>query len=149
MIKAASPHALVRAQFLRFAMIGAAGFVVDETVLALMRNLFGLGAMTGRAVSILCAMTFTWWGNRSFTFHAHAARGPAAAAREWLRFVGANSLGAAINYGTFAALVHLAPAPLDNPYLATAAGVAVGLVFNFTLSRTLVFRARSRDNEDA
>ncbi len=93
-------------------------------------------------------MTFTWWGNRRLTFHAHAARGPAATAREWLRFVSANSLGAVINYGTFAGLIHLAPPPLDNPYLATAAGVAVGLVFNFTMSRTLVFRAQRGDGRE-
>ena len=67
--------------------------------------------------------------------------GAAAVLREWLRFVGANGLGALVNYGTFAALLHFAPAPLDNPYLATAIGVGVGLIFNFTLSRSFVFRA--------
>lgn len=141
MIKPATSHALIRAQFLRFTLVGAAGFVVDEGVLALMRNLAGLDPYTGRGISILAAMTFTWWGNRNLTFLAHAARGALAALREWLRFVAANSLGALINYATYAGLLRFAPAPLDNAYLATAIGVGVGLVFNFTLSKTLVFRA--------
>jgi putative flippase GtrA len=131
----------IRAQFLRFAMVGGAGFFVDEAVLAAMRNLFGLGLLSGRAVSILCAMTFTWWGNRNLTFQHHAARGFPAIAREWLRYVAANSLGATLNYGTYAVLVHVAPAPVDNPYLATAIGVGIGMVSNFTLSRFVVFRA--------
>lgn len=145
MIKSDTPQAPVRAQFLRFAMVGGAGFFVDEGVLALMRNLFGLDPLSGRAVSILCAMTFTWWGNRTITFHAHAARGLSAMAGEWARYVMANSLGALLNYGTFAALIHFAPAPFDNPYLATAIGVGIGMVSNFTLSRFVVFRAHHRD----
>lgn len=145
MIKSDTPHAPVRAQFLRFAMVGGAGFFVDEGVLALMRNLFGFGPFSGRAVSILCAMSFTWWGNRTITFHTHAARGLSAMAKEWLRYVMANSLGASLNYGSYALLVHFAPVPFDNPYLATAIGVGIGMVSNFTLSRFVVFRADRPD----
>ena len=83
----------IRAQFVRFALVGAAGFVVDESVLALMHGVLGLDPFVARAISILTAMTFTWWGNRALTFRTHAARGPAAVLREWLRFVGANALG--------------------------------------------------------
>ena len=145
MIKAESPHAATRSQFLRFAVVGAAGFVVDEGVLALMRNLLGMDPFTGRAISILSAMTFTWWGNRTLTFRSHAARGAAAGFGEWLRFVAANSVGALVNYGSYAGLLRFAPAPLNNAYLATAIGVGIGLIFNFTLSRTLVFRAHEQD----
>lgn len=135
-----------RAQFLRFAAVGAAGFLIDEGTLALMRNLAGLDPFTGRAISILTAMTFTWWGNRTFTFSAQAARGASGAFREWLRFAGANSFGAFVNYGAYAALLNFAPAPLDNAYFATAIGVGVGLLFNFTLSKTLVFRAHRHED---
>ena len=66
---------------------------------------------------------------------------------EWLRFVAANSFGALLNYGTYAALLRFAPAPLDNPYLATAIGVGVGMVFNFAASRALVFRAHRPEDD--
>ncbi len=54
-------------QFLRFAVIGTAAFVVDTAVLycALWA---GLGLYSGRAVSYLVAATFTWYGNRRITF---------------------------------------------------------------------------------
>ena len=148
MIEAPFPDGLLRAQFLRFAGVGVAGFLVDEGVLWLMRNLFGLDPFAGRAISILTAMTFTWWGNRTLTFPEHAAQGAVAVFREWLRFVGANGLGALVNYGTYAALLNFAPAPLNNAYLATAIGVGVGLIVNFTLSRSFVFRAHRGGPED-
>ncbi len=135
-------RALLRAPFVRFGLVGAAGFVVDETVLTIGHYLFGLDPYVARAISIFCAMTFTWWGNRSFTFAQHAARESAAAiAREWLKFVAANALGALVNYGSYTLLVRFFPAPLSNPLLATAIGVGIGLVFNFTLSKRFVFGA--------
>jgi putative flippase GtrA len=127
-------------RFLRFGIVGAAGFVVDETVLKLV--LFALNPYAARAVSIFCAMTFTWWGNRTLTFAEHAAKGSSGAIlREWFKFILANALGAIVNYGTYSLLVALAPAPFNNPMLATAIGVAIGLVFNFTLSKRFVFKA--------
>jgi len=129
--------------FVRFGMVGGAGFVVDEAILALGHYGLGLDPYVARAISILGAMTFTWWGNRTFTFAQHAASESAAAiAREWFKFVLANVLGAAVNFATFTLLVRFAPVPLSNPLLATAIGVGVGLVFNFTLSKRFVFRAQ-------
>ena len=134
-------RALLGARFMRFGAVGAAGFVVDEAVLTLMHYAFGLDPYAARAISIFCAMTFTWWGNRTLTFAEHAAGGSVAGiAREWLKFVLANAVGAIVNYASYTACVRFAPPPLGNPLLATAIGVAVGMVFNFTLSKRFVFR---------
>jgi putative flippase GtrA len=135
-------RALTRSRFARFGIVGAAGFVVDEAVLTLLHYAIGLDRYSARALSIFCAMTFTWWGNRNLTFAEHAASGGAGAmAQEWGKFVLTNGIGALVNYGTYSLFVSFAPAPLNNPLLATAIGVAVGLVFNFTLSKRFVFRA--------
>ena len=135
-------RALLRSRFLRFGVVGGAGFVVDEAVLTILHYLIGLDRYSARAISIFCAATFTWWGNRNLTFAEHAATGGLGAlGREWLKFMLANGVGAAVNYGAYTVLVSFAPAPLSNPLLATAIGVGVGLVFNFTLSKRFVFRA--------
>ena len=135
-------RALLRSRFARFGAVGAAGFVVDEAVLTLAHYAFGLDPYLARAISIFCAMTFTWWGNRTLTFAEHAASGGAAElAGEWVKFVLANAVGAAVNYGTYTLLVTFAPHPLGHPLVATAIGVGVGLVFNFTLSKRFVFKA--------
>ena len=135
-------RAVLRSRFLRFGVVGGAGFLVDETVLTILHYLIGLDRYSARAISIFCAATFTWWGNRNLTFAEHAATGGAGElGREWFKFMLANGVGALVNYGAYTVLVSFAPAPLSNPLLATAVGVAVGLVFNFTLSKRFVFRA--------
>jgi putative flippase GtrA len=132
--------ALSRLSFLRFAVIGGLGYFVDAGVLALGTGILKLDFEAGRAFSIFVAMAFTWLGNRYFTFRERRARGFSAAMREWLKFIGANSVGAVVNYGVSVLMVHYGPPPLDNKYIAQACGVLAGLVFNFTLSSKMVFK---------
>lgn len=132
---------LAGSRFLRFSMVGGAGFVVDVSVFYLLHDLAGLSPYAARPFSILSAMICTWLGNRLLTFRDHAASGPRAVFAEWLKFAATNSVGALLNYATFASFVGFAPPPFDNRYFALAAGTGVGLVFNFTLSKRLVFRA--------
>jgi putative flippase GtrA len=128
------------AQFLRFALVGAAGFLVDAGALTLAMKGFGLGPYAARAFSYFCAATFTWFCNRHFTF-ANASGAPAP---EWLRFMGANALGGALNYGVYAALVAFSAAVAAQPVLGVAAGSIAGLAFNFAASKRWVFRAGER-----
>ena len=132
---------LKASRFLRFGLVGAGGFVVDTGVLFVLFQLLQLPYTAARALSILSAMNFTWMGNRVLTFRAHAAREARAIAVEWFRFLVTNAIGATINWLVSILLRYEAPVPLNNPYLALVAGVAAGLVFNFTLSKRLVFRA--------
>jgi len=132
---------LKESRFLRFGIVGACGFVVDTFVLYLLHRRLGLDPYSARAISIFTAMNFTWMGNRLITFRAHAATTPSEMAGEWARFLLTNALGAAINYAVYAAIVRFAPPPVNNPFVGLAAGVAVGLAFNFTLSKRVVFRA--------
>ncbi len=125
--------------FVRFAAVGGAGYLVNAAALTVFARA-GLGMDAALAASIFVAMCFTWLGNRTITFAARRAHGTLAIFEEWLRFVGANLLGAVVNYGVALALVHYGPGGLSNPYAAQACGVLAGLVFNFTLSRLLVFR---------
>jgi putative flippase GtrA len=124
-------------QFLRFALVGAAGFVVNEAALWVALHLLHLGKDAGWFFAFLPAVTFTWWGNRSFTFRAHASRGARAMLSEWARFVATNSFGAVVNLAVYELLVHFTAA---DPLLALACGVLAGMVFNYTLSKRLVFR---------
>jgi putative flippase GtrA len=128
-------------QFLRFAVVGTAGFLVNEAALFALLRLAGLDPYSGQAVAFLFAATFTWWGNRWLTFRAHAAGTAQGMAREWAKFIAANALGGAVNYAIYASLVTFAPAPFDSPFLGVVAGTLAGLIFNFTMSKRFVFRA--------
>ncbi|HEY4274933.1 MAG TPA: GtrA family protein [Rhizomicrobium sp.] len=135
---------LARLSFVRFAIIGGLGFVVDSAVLAADTNWLGLDPFKGRILSIFCAMVCTWLGNRYFTFSHKRARGSVAAIfHEASKFAATNMVGAVVNYGVYAALLYFAHPPYNNKYAALVAGVLAGLVFNFTLSRKLVFTGRT------
>lgn len=128
-------------QFLRFSVVGVAGFLVDATVLHLAMNGLGFGHYLGRVVSFLVAATSTWALNRRFTFDVDTRLHPL---KEWLRFLGANALGGIVNYTVYALLVAHVSAVAGMPTLGVAAGSLAGLIFNFTMSKKLVFVEAAR-----
>ena len=128
-------------QFLRFAAVGGAGFVVNAVAFYVALDMIGLGKNASWLFAFVPAVTFTWWGNRMLTFPDRAGRGMTAIVREWGKFVATNGFGALVNYLTYFSALNWTPAPFDNPFIALAAGVLTGLVFNFTLSKWFVFRA--------
>jgi putative flippase GtrA len=128
-------HALIR-----FAFIGGCGYLLAVILLAFFTHNLKLDFAAANALTIFLTMICTWLGNRYVTFHASRARGARNIVHEALKFLGANAIGAAVNYTVALALVRLAPAPFHNGFVAQACGVLAGLVFNFTLSKTLVFK---------
>jgi len=128
----------LRGEFLRFGIVGTAGFLVDTAALYAALHALGLGLYGGRVFSYLVAATFTWAMNRRFTFKDAAAQ---SAAGQWGKFVAANAVGAVVNYATYAALVTYVSIVAAYPVLGVAAGSIAGLVFNFAASKRFVFRA--------
>ena len=135
---AAFARRLYDLRFFRFALVGTAGYVVNAAALWVAHFLIGFGPDVSYVLSFLVAVTFTWWANRILTFREHAANTNLLA--EWAKFAVANTMGFAANWALFSSLVHFAPRPFDNLFLAQAAGTLLGLVFNFTLSKRFVFR---------
>jgi len=61
-------NASSRAQFLRFAGIGALGFVVDAGILSLLVTRYGFDPFLSRVPSFGAAVTVTWLANRYWVF---------------------------------------------------------------------------------
>ena len=128
-------------RFLRFAIVGALGFVVDAGVLALVLQSGLAGFHAGRCLSFLAAASFTWALNRRFTFADRAAsRGSRGA--QWARYVAAMSAGAAVNYAVYALVLAWAGYTALIAPFAVAAGSIAGLGVNFSAARWFVFAAR-------
>lgn len=126
------------AQFARFALVGGAGFVVDVGVLYFMRRA-GLDLYSARLVSFVAAASFTWLGNRAFTFAA--ARGSARRLTgEWFVYLAAMTAGGLVNYGTYALLVTVSGLFRQHPWLAVAAGTGAGMMINFVSARRILHR---------
>jgi putative flippase GtrA len=128
-------------KFLKFSAVGAIGFLVDASVLQSAVSLFYVSPYAARLASYLAAATVTWWLNRNVTFReASQAR----AGAQWARFVGLNTIGGAINYGVFAALIATLPLAAHYPVLAVAAGSISGLCCNFLLSKKVAFVSKDQ-----
>jgi putative flippase GtrA len=123
-------------QFLRFSLVGIAGFLVDWAILSLALSMMGLGFYSGRVLSFLGAATFTWTGNRQFTFRQASRDGPT---KQWQRFIGVNLVGGLVNYAVYAALIYNFATVQSWPVIGLAVGSITGLAFNYTGSRLLVF----------
>ncbi|MFT3810235.1 MAG: GtrA family protein [Micropepsaceae bacterium] len=126
--------------FLRFAFVGTLGFFLDLGILIIAIEGLGIGPYWGRALSFAVTVTFTWALNRQLTFGERKAYGFSGVLREWARFVAANSIGLAVNYGVYVALLNIGPGLLGSPYVAAGCGALAGLVFNYAASSRLVFR---------
>lgn len=134
---------LAASKLVRFGAVGGAGFFVNEAALVVARVVLHLGDHAAWLFGFAVAVTFTWWGNRTITFHEHKSTGRTAMLAEWARFVATNSLGAVANFAVYSLLIAFAPWPLNVPYAALFFGVLVGLIFNYTLSKRLVFRHKN------
>lgn len=125
-------------QFLRFALAGTAGFIVDVAVLYLALSV-GSGYYLGRFISFLCAAFVTWQINRR---HAFAAEADGRRFREWLRYLLAMSGGGILNYLVYGGVVALAVHGPWLPVLAVAAGSVAGLIANFLTAKFWVFKGK-------
>ena len=127
-----------RHRFLRFVLVGGAGFVVDASVLTLLVNGLGYGHYVSRAASFLLAVTFTWWINRHWVFKAGAPSG-----REYSGYFGVQLIGAFINLADYVLAIELYPELATLPIIPLAIGAAVALPSNFFLARRFVYRHTS------
>jgi putative flippase GtrA len=98
-----------------FVMAGGTGFCVDALVLSALVNAMAWSPYLARVVSFSIAMTATWYLNRALTFSDRSAR---RAGAEYLRYAAVQIVGAAVNYGTFAAIVLLFEIASRLPILA-------------------------------
>lgn len=123
-----------------FSAIGVVGFLVDAAVLYAMLIFLSLNPYGARLVSYLAAATTTWILNRNLTFRDNRSANPH---REWVAFLAVNVIGGVVNYLVYSGIIYSFSGKGLFPLLGVACGSLAGLLFNFSLSRTLVFRTNS------
>ncbi len=124
-------------RFASFAVVGAVGVMVHLTVLAVLRDLTLLNFGGEQAIATLVAMVFNFELNNVITYADQRLRGP----RLWrglLLFMLVCGVGAVANVGIAKALYYSNTAWS----VAGAMGAVIGVVWNYAVSATLVWRAR-------
>lgn len=125
-------------RFAMFAAIGGAGILVHMLVLWAGMELVPVGFRTATVVATLAAMFSNFLLNNALTWRDRRLRGAA-----WLRglvlFVLLCGVGAVANIGVASALFRHD----GDWWLAGAAGALVGVVWNYAMATTFVWRSRS------
>jgi putative flippase GtrA len=130
-------HRPLAMQFVKFGVVGAIGFVVDNAFVYTAHFGFGVGLILAGILSFFVAGSCNWFLNRMWTFRG-ASRGRIH--HEWLRYLGTNAAGFVLNRGVYIALIATSTLCNLHPVLALAAGSIAGLGVNFVMSRRVVFR---------
>lgn len=124
-------------RFVSFAMVGALGVLVHLAVLAMLRQMTHLDFAMDQAIATVVAMVFNFQLNNSITYREQRLRGP----RLWrglILFMLVCGVGAIANIGIANVLYER-----NTAWTAAGAiGAVLGVVWNYAVSATLVWRAR-------
>jgi hypothetical protein len=124
-------------QFLKFAVVGGIGFVIDVCLFHLALDYLQFNRTESALFSFPYCVCFTWLGNRYYTFRGKSTGTWSAQA---VRFLTVCLIGLVMNRGTFIILTHTIPFIYNHSIIGLMAGTGVGMFFNFFFSRRLVFR---------
>jgi len=128
---------LLPQRFFSFALVGSLGVLVHLMVLGGLRQTTGLGFEIEQTIATLVAMVFNFQLNNAITYREQRLRGP----RLWrglLVFMLVCGVGAIANIG-IAQVLYESRATWT---VAGAIGAMIGVVWNYAVSSTLVWRAR-------
>lgn len=122
---------------LKFALVGAFGFVVDAGLLILLFDIMRLELAISRIAAFVCAVSANWILNRIYTFSDRDRRGRKSL--QWLRFGASAVISAIPNLGIFFLLMQVLPETTGHALLAMCCGILAGYYSNYQLSRRWVF----------
>jgi dolichol-phosphate mannosyltransferase len=128
---------LLPLRFISFALVGALGVLVHLTVLTVALKFVGLDFEAAQATATVVAMVFNFVLNNEITYRDLRLRGP----RLWrglLVFMVVCGVGAVANIGIAKSLYDTH----TNWTIAGAIGAIIGVVWNYAVSATLVWRTR-------
>ncbi|HEX3995468.1 MAG TPA: glycosyltransferase family 2 protein [Acetobacteraceae bacterium] len=128
---------LLPLRFFSFALVGALGILVHLAVLGLLRGSTGLGFEIEQALATVVAMVFNFQLNNMITYRDQRLKGP----RLWrglLLFMVVCGFGAIANVG----IAHVLYEQHETWTVAGGIGAMIGVVWNYAVSATLVWRFR-------
>ena len=126
---------LMAVQMLQFGVIGTTGFCWYTAIEYAVTPY--IGPYIGGLIGFLISATSNWLLNRYWTFR-HLPR--TSFFRQWVKFLAANIVGAAVNLGINFTLIATVPFCREYLIVPIAIGTLCGMVFNYSASRRLVFR---------
>jgi putative flippase GtrA len=122
---------------LRFGAVGGAAFVVDAGSFNVLR-VVDVGPLSAKALAVVLATTFAYYGNRHWTFDDRDVRTEVGS---FVSFFVLNAVGLGIALACLGTSVHLLglTSTLSENISANGFGVALGMLFRWWAYRRWVF----------
>lgn len=124
-------------QLMRFGLVGLLGSAVNLAVFYLASAFLQLAPNLAATLAFLVAVSHNYTLNRAWTFHLLGQQ-RVAYVSGWTKYVLINLVGFGINLVVLNAAIFLKGADYSLP--GQALGILSGMVFNFALSKLLVFK---------
>ncbi len=125
-------------QIFLFTVTGGIGFIIDSGVFLYLYYLENINISTSRILSFFIAVFFTWLLNRRYTFNTEKNKTKKEKTKEYLLYFKAQSIGAAINFVIFFALIYSLNIFKQIPVLALAAGSITAMFYNYFMSKRIL-----------
>lgn len=126
-------------EFARFCIVGGTLFLFDVLMLETLVYM-GASPFIARLFSLCIGLQLAYAAHGLFTFRDHNGFNR----RSWVAFIGANMLGACINYGIFSAILTFMGE--DRGIISRVSGIVMGtgaaLFFNYWMNRRYVFKRK-------
>jgi len=126
-------------QFIKFGITGTLGAITNLLIFFLCVDILQLLPTPVSAGCFLIAGTQNYIINHKWSFRYNTA-GEKTSLKKWLFFLSASTLGLCINLLTLNLLLRFFILPYK--FIAQAAGIVFGMLMNFFVSKTIVFRKK-------
>jgi putative flippase GtrA len=137
-------------EFAKFGTVGALAYVIDIGMFNILRYAGGEGILydkplTAKTISVVLATTFSYFGNRNWTFRRRRRSG---FRREYSLFILLNAVALLITLGCLATSHYLLgfTSPVADNISANFVGLGLGTAFRFWSYRRWVFRENDSAN---
>ncbi len=135
----------LRVEIAKFGIIGAISYAIDVTIFNVLRfagapGLLNDKPLTAKAISVACATTFAYFGNRFWTFKTRVRT---SLRREYILFFALNGIAMLIALACLG-ISHYGldlKTPLADNISANGFGLVLGTVFRFWAYNKWVFKA--------
>ena len=131
-------------EFIKFGITGGLGAITNLLIFFLLVDLSKLPEIP---VSILCfivAGTQNYFLNHLWSFREYTGKTPVSFLK-WLAFLSGALLGLGINITVMYTIVSNFTLPWK--FIAQACGIAAGMIFNFLISKFVIFRRRKNADQ--
>jgi putative flippase GtrA len=126
-------------EFIKFGITGGLGTITNLLIFFLLADLSKLPVIPVSIICFIIAGTQNYFLNHLWSFREYTDKTPVSV-KKWFAFLSGSLLGLGINIGVMYTIVSNFMLPWK--FIAQACGIAAGMVFNFFISKYIIFRKK-------